>query len=177
MHIAQTIRALPEQERIQALADILTAAREAGAQGFGGRCGAAALAIQAVLFADQEDVAIAGALNAPLWERHQYAIGHVGVEDHEGWVWDLDAYPKGSDDIEHWGMLDEEDPDYQALAARFGETLSAIADDVAIFTLSEGELRASLGTEGRDTVERHLREAADAWSARRTVGRRGLRIG
>lgn len=97
--------ALTDDERLAVLG-------EAQLQGFGGECGAVAIAINKVLFNGRGR--LVAAVNAPLWERHEWFVGHVGVR-YRGVIWDAEGTFEGSEGIEEfraWGMLDPHDSDY-----------------------------------------------------------------
>lgn len=98
------------------VAAILKEAKGLGFEGFGGRCGEAAVAINRTLLDGKGT--LVGAFNAAFLD-HDRLIGHVAVR-HEGALWDADARPKGEEDIESWGMLDLDDPDYREAADEFG---------------------------------------------------------
>jgi hypothetical protein len=102
-----------------AVARVLGRALALGFAGFGGGSGEAAVAINRVLFAGRGT--LVGALNEAFLDRG-HMIGHVAVRA-LGPIWDGDACAKSFDDIEHWGMLDLEDEDYQDAARRVGFTL------------------------------------------------------
>ena len=99
-------RTLTDDQRL----DVLGEALDRGAQGWGGMCGAAARAMNRVLF-DGKGTLVA-AVNQHLWKRGR-PVGHIGIR-HRGIVWDLEGTYEG-DAIEEflaWGMLDPEDADY-----------------------------------------------------------------
>jgi len=81
-------------------------------EGFGGFCGDAAIKINNKVFDGKGRYVIAA--NKFIWEKHHSVVGHVAVE-HSGVYWDSDAEPKDREDIESWGMVDPEDPDYMDL--------------------------------------------------------------
>jgi len=81
-------------------------------EGFGGFCGDAAIKINNKVFDGKGRYVIAA--NKFIWEKHHSVVGHVAVE-HNGVYWDSDAEPKDREDIESWGMVDPEDPDYMDL--------------------------------------------------------------
>lgn len=87
---------------------VLRRAREAKFRGFGGECAEVAIAINDVLFND-EGILVA-AVNKWLWENEGRMVGHVAVE-WNGAYWDAEG-KKEWENIESWGMLDPEDPDY-----------------------------------------------------------------
>ena len=95
---------------------ILMEAKKLGFNGFGGECGEAAIAINDVIF-DGNGVLIA-AVNKAFFT-HGSFIGHVAVY-YNGIFWDADGVPKDETDVDHWGMLDYEDTDYQATASKCG---------------------------------------------------------
>lgn len=76
--------------------------------GFGGECAETAIAINDVLF--NGEGRIVAAVNKWLWESERRMVGHVAVE-YGDMYWDAEGQ-KNWEDIESWGMLDEEDPDY-----------------------------------------------------------------
>ncbi len=80
-------------------------------EGFSGVCAEAAVAINNVLF-DGEGTLVA-AVNKYLWEKDGRMIGHVAVYyEPDGSYWDTEG-EKDWEEIESWGMLDPEDPDYE----------------------------------------------------------------
>lgn len=87
---------------------VLRRAREAKLRGFGGECAEVAIAINDVLFND-EGILVA-AVNKWLWENEGRMVGHVAVEWNRSY-WDAEG-KKEWENIESWGMLDPEDPDY-----------------------------------------------------------------
>lgn len=95
---------------------IIQEANKKGFNGFSGYCGQAALLINECLFDNQQQ--LFACFNQSL-EQHQHHIGHVvcliDLPDASYFILDADAQLKSIDDIEHWGMLDFEDPDYQHL--------------------------------------------------------------
>lgn len=74
--------------------------------GFGGNCLAAAIAINRVEFNNEGK--IVAAVNRAMWNDRNRFLGHVAVE-HEGKYYDWDFEPKDWEEIESWGMLDEEE--------------------------------------------------------------------
>ena len=96
--------------------DILDIAQDEGFIGFGGRCGLAAIAINRVLFGGKAK--IVGVFNKT-FEEHGNSIGHIAVL-HDDIYWDADGQAKELSDIESFGMLDPEDPDYQEAAEALG---------------------------------------------------------
>lgn len=93
---------------------ILGLANTIGFHGTGGCCGAAALAINKLLFNDEGQILIAA--NKALFERDRRLVGHVGVLDENGVIWDAEQCYEGEegiDDFIEWGMIDPEDPEYQ----------------------------------------------------------------
>jgi hypothetical protein len=98
---------LTDEERL----DILGLAADEGMVSFSGGCGAVALAMREVLFDGQAEVV--AAVNRHLW-RQGRAVGHVGVRDLGGTIWDGEGTYEG-DAVEEflaWGMLDFSDPDH-----------------------------------------------------------------
>lgn len=79
-------------------------------QGFGGMCGKAAVEINEKVFLGKGRYV--AAVNKFLWNACDMVIGHFAVE-YDGTFWDADAEPKEGIDIESWGMVDPEDPDFK----------------------------------------------------------------
>lgn len=100
-------RPLTDEERL----DILGLAADEGMVSFSGGCGAVALAMREVLFDGQTE--IVAAVNRHLWAQ-DWPVGHVGVRDGNGAIWDGEGTYEG-DAIEEflaWGAVDPGDPDY-----------------------------------------------------------------
>jgi hypothetical protein len=100
-------RPLTDEERL----DILSLAADEGMVSFSGGCGAVALAMREVLFDGQAEVV--AAVNRHLWAQ-DWPVGHVGVRDGNGAIWDGEGTYEG-DAIEEflaWGAVDPGDPDY-----------------------------------------------------------------
>lgn len=95
---------------------ILEKARRAGFYGFGGLCGEAAVVINQEAF--EGHGRLVGAFNEAFLNAGQH-IGHVAVL-FGGKYWDSDGVPKELIDIESWGMLDADDPDYREQAEKLG---------------------------------------------------------
>jgi hypothetical protein len=123
---------------------VLLRAREMGFNGFGGLCGEAAVAINRVLFQGKGE--LVGAFNRAFLD-HEHLLGHIAVSVN-GVLWDADAQPKTMDDIEHWGMLDPHDPDYEEQAIAYGiEWNDETANDVQIVTFdSDAEVLKHFGS-------------------------------
>lgn len=82
--------------------------KSAKIDGFSGRCGMTAIAINKVLFGGN-GLYIAG-LNTYLMENHDRYVGHISVlYDNKYWDANGTIY---EEDLIAWGMLDHEDPDY-----------------------------------------------------------------
>lgn len=98
---------LSDEERL----DILGLAADEGMVSFSGGCGAVALAMREVLFDGQAEVV--AAVNRHLW-RQGRAVGHIGVRDLGGTVWDGEGTYEGNavEEFMAWGMLDFSDPDH-----------------------------------------------------------------
>jgi hypothetical protein len=94
--------------------DILQIARDQfGFHGDGGCCGAAALAINEVLFGNEAEIVMA--LNQSILDDDEDFVGHVGVLDKEGVIWDFRMVYVGAEGIEDfraWGMVGPDDPSY-----------------------------------------------------------------
>ncbi len=91
-------------------AEIKRAIRQLALDGFGGACFNAAQIINAEVFGGKGRIVAAA---NKFWLEKGRFIGHVAVLYNETY-WDADAKPKEWEDIEAWGMLDPEDPDYEA---------------------------------------------------------------
>jgi hypothetical protein len=81
----------------------------------GGACGAVAVAINDLLFGGTGT--FVGAFNSRLWHSFDhYFIGHIGVRDAHGSIWDAEGAFDDEDDMEEfraWGMIGpNEDPWY-----------------------------------------------------------------
>ena len=141
------------------IATILTHAKENGLNGFGGACGAAAVAINRVLFDGKAE--LVGAFNEALWEKGE-PLGHVAVI-HDDIVWDADGRPKSLEDFESFGMLDPEDPDYQQLAAKLGiEWDDEVANTAVLVTYDdEAEVLEWFDPAGLEKMEATLRAALE----------------
>lgn len=83
--------------------------------GMSGRCAAAAIAINEVLFAGKGGYW--AAYNRPLLEKAGAFWGHVVVQAPNGVLWDAEGETL-PENVEAWGMLDPEDLDY---ADMYGE--------------------------------------------------------
>lgn len=107
---------------MEALSDRLSAAQ---CNGFGGGCFSFASLAKTRWFPDRDDVKVVAAFNAYAYA-HGAVVGHAALElpdGHGGFVYlDGDGYPKAWEDIESWGMLDPEDPDWAEFAEDRGET-------------------------------------------------------
>lgn len=82
--------------------------------GFSGRCGAVAQAINEILFKSQGVLVMA--YNEPFMNRHASFIGHVAVKYRDRY-WDSEG-EVDFEDLLAWGMLDPHDLEY---AERFGD--------------------------------------------------------
>ena len=142
----------PEQ-----IAAILTHARQNGLKGFGGACGAAAVAINRVLFDGQAE--LVGAFNEALWEKGE-PLGHVAVI-HDDIVWDADGRPKDIEDLESFGMLAPDDEDYQKLATKLGIAWDdEVANTAIVVTYDEeSELLDWFDPAGLEEMEAILRRS------------------
>jgi hypothetical protein len=156
------------EQRLEAVATILAAAREDGFEGFGGNCFAAAIALNRVLFGGKGTL-VAGLNEFFLAKGHP--IGH-GAVLHDGIYWDADGRPKDADDIESWGMLDHLDPDWIAAARRYRARLTeARASEAAVFEMNdELEMMELAGHDVGEaaTLEMLLDAAAAKWLAARS---------
>ena len=96
--------------------EILAVAKDLGLTFGGGLCGKVALAIRDVLF--DESTQILAVANKSLWDSGRF-VGHVGVLEEDGTVWDSSGsyFGEGMEDFRSWGMLDPYDSDYWGDAA------------------------------------------------------------
>ena len=137
--------------------------RAAQLEGFGGRCGRVAIAINRVVFGDKGRYVVATNM-AITKHRGRLFVGHVVVE-WKGKLFDATGVIGDESEVESWGMVDHTDPDYDYLTedqALDGQ-LHYIDDVHPSRTAQEKAIEA--GTRGqcplRD-VERALREAMSA---------------
>ena len=137
---------------------VLELAYEFGFKGFGGRCAAAAMAINRVLFQGKGSLVIA--VNEALWSKGRF-VGHVVVE-YGGVYWDADAKPKSQSDIDDWGDVSG-DAYYKLVAKEFGiRWTKKRASTTALFILdSESEL--SFGHDEVDEFSGTLKLALQAF--------------
>ena len=116
---------LPRTERLQAIESVMALARAEGIRGMSGECGELAVAMKRVLFAGEAQI-IAGLNTA--FEKHGHLIGHfaVRIDDEEYGCLNLDerGIPVADDNIESWGMLDENDSEVAHQAQDLGFTLT-----------------------------------------------------
>lgn len=147
--------------RLKHVLAALKLANDRGMHGFSGDCGAAAIAINRVLFDGKAE--IVAALNMEFASRGRW-IGHVAVRlDHPtlGLIYlDADAKVKPADQVENWGMLDAEDPDHIEAAAEAGITWTdEAAEAVTMRVVNEDEIHTHLPTDDLDRLETLLRAA------------------
>ena len=113
--------------------DILQIARDKlGFHGTGGCCGNAALAINEVLFDNQGKIVMA--LNNTLLQRDEDFVGHVGVLDEDGVIWDADTVyvgKEGFEDFRDWGMVGPDDPEYGVTEEEAQDAEVYIFDDLS----------------------------------------------
>lgn len=110
----------------------------AGMRGFGGNCFQAAIDINNQFFNGEGEYVLA--YNKAFMD-HGVLYGHAAVL-HDGVYWDADGKPKEVYDIESWGMLDEDDPDYIDLAKELGFVFDEnTAYDVGMKVVDENTLR------------------------------------
>lgn len=99
---------------------IIQEAKKNGFKGFAGNCAQAAIIINECLFDNSQT--IFASFNKAL-EQKDYYIGHVAclveLDQNDYFIIDSDAKIKSIEDIEHWGMLDSEDIDYQKLFKKY----------------------------------------------------------
>lgn len=137
--------------------------RAARLDGFGGRCGRVAIAINRVLFGGEGRYVVA---TNPHITKHRgkMFMGHVVVE-WKGRLFDATSGIDDEHEIESWGMVDHTDPDYDYLTEE--EALDGqlhYIDDLYPSRAAQ-ERAIETGTRGscplRD-VERALREAMES---------------
>jgi hypothetical protein len=132
---------------------ILAEAYDLGLRGHGGECGAAAMAMNEVLFGGKGKYV--AALNMKIL-RDGFVVGHIGVL-HDGIIWDVDGTfedDEGFEDFLEWGMVGPED---------YGLTDDE-AQDAKILYPTKGEMLASLPPGQKEKVRRYasiLRAAAE----------------
>lgn len=138
--------------------------RAAHLDGFGGRCGRVAIAINRVVFDNKGRYVVA---TNPAISKHQGQLfmGHVVVE-WKGRLFDATGIIGDEHDVEAWGMVDHTDPDYDYLTedqANDGQ-LHYIDDVYPSRAAQEKAIEAGTGTPWGQKcplhdVERSLREA------------------
>lgn len=118
---------------------ILRIAEELGFRGFNGRCAAAAMAINRVLFQNKGVYVIA--VNEYLWTHHKHFAGHVLVRFNDV-LWDADGRPKTMNDIDDWGDLKVDIGFYKGKFKEYGARWSEKrSSETGIFELeSENEI-------------------------------------
>ena len=106
-YLEKELSAPQTQEDLDIVFQIL---EKAEIEGFSGHCAEAAIAINNVLF--NGEGTLVAAVNKYLWETKGRMIGHVVVYyEPDSSYWDTEG-EKNWEEIESWGMLDHEDPDY-----------------------------------------------------------------
>jgi len=143
---------LTDEDRI----DAIQVANHLGFHGTGGCCGAAALAINNVLFDGKGKIIVA--TNNAILERDGNLFGHVGILDKNGIIWDSEREyyyhrQEGIDDFKEWAMLDPEDPDYDVTEEE--------ANDVSIITLSKEDAEDQFQKCPHADLEKILRKAVE----------------
>ena len=136
--------------------------RAAQLEGFGGRCGRVAIAINHVVFGGKGRYVVAtnSTINA---HRGRLFIGHVVVE-WKGRLLDATGIIDDEHEVESWGMVDHTDPDYDYLTEEqaLDGQLHYIDDTYPSRAVQERVIET--GTRGQCSlrdVERALREATD----------------
>jgi hypothetical protein len=134
--------------------------RAAQLEGFGGRCGRVAIAINRVVFADKGRYVIA---TNPAINKHRGRLfmGHVAVE-WKGRLFDANGIIDDEDTMESWGVVDHADSDYAYLTEDQAQDGQLHYIDDLFQSHAAQEKAIETGTRGqcplRD-VERALREA------------------
>ena len=122
--------------------------------GMGGLCGQAAVAINRTIFGGRGQ--LVGCFNDAFYYQADRMTGHVAVLM-DGIYWDADATPKTRDDIESWGMLDVEDPDYKEFADEYSiEWNDETANAVVWVEMVESDVLAAFGNDKLESMMRHL---------------------
>lgn len=142
---------------------IVQEAKKNGFNGFSGYCGQAAILLNQCLFDNSQT--LFGVFNQALAD-NEHHIGHVAclvdLPDGSYFILDADAQVKTIDDIEHWGMLDSQDSDYQHL---FDNYLIEKSDNnfesVAQFTLTEDFIKEHFDTSHMNEQKQVLLQAID----------------
>ena len=136
--------------------------RAAQLEGFSGRCGRVAIAINRVVFGDKGRYVIATNPHISEHEKRMF-MGHVVVEWKKR-LFDATGVIDDEDTVEAWGMVDPHDPDYEFLTedeAHDGQ-LHYIEDLFPSRAAQEKAIES--GTRGRcplRDVERALQSAMD----------------
>lgn len=128
------VNKLSDEDRLNAIG----AAADSGLSGMGGDCGAAAIAINRVLFNNK--ASYVAAVNWLIWEKTKKIIGHVGVE-HNGVIWDWEGTfddEEAREQFLSWGML--EVGDYPELLTNETEAM-----DAKIIPVTEQDIINSFG--------------------------------
>lgn len=134
--------------------------RAARLEGFGGRCGRVAIAINRVVFGDKGRYVVA---TNPAISKHRgrLFVGHVAVE-WKGRLFDATGLIDDEDTMESWGMVDHTDPDYVYLTEDQASDGQLHYIDDLFRSRAAQEKAIEIGTRGqcplRD-VARALREA------------------
>ena len=126
-------RELTDEQRLQ----ILGHAKEEGLSGWGGECGEVAIAINELLFGGRGQ--LVAAINVPMWKIFDRLVGHVGVRDANGSIWDADGTYDDEEDKEEfraWGMVDPDDDDFDVSEEE--------AYEAEIVEMSKEQVRQSL---------------------------------
>jgi hypothetical protein len=137
--------------------------RAAQLEGFSGRCGRVAIAINSILFDNKGRYVVA---TNPAINKHrgQLFMGHVVVEWKKR-LFDATGVINDEDTIESWGMVDHTDPDYDYLTEDEANDGQLHYIDDLFRSRAEQEKAIEVGTRGqcplRD-VEKALREAMES---------------
>jgi hypothetical protein len=105
--------------------------------GWGGRCGQAAIELNHKIFNGKGKYIVA--VNKFLWDFESEFIGHVAIK-YNNQLWDADGLTN-MEKLESWGMVDEHDPDY---TGKFGWTTES-AYEVEIMEMTEDQIKHWLG--------------------------------
>lgn len=150
--LEQKLEQITSDPEVSDILYLIGEAKKEGLDGFGGECGAAAIAINNALFEGKGK--LVGAFNKAFYEKGMW-IGHVAVSlehpVHGNYYLDGDAQVKDVSLIDSWGMLDPDDPDYAERAQEAGiEWNDHTANEVVMVTLTEAEIAQHLPSDNLD---------------------------
>jgi hypothetical protein len=154
VHLSGMKKLMPNE-----ISEILSLASDMGFRGFGGKCGASAIAINRVLFKNKGVFVIA--VNETLWDAKKHFAGHVVVK-FENHHWDSDGRPKSQSDIDDWGDLSD-DLYYKEIAKEYGlRWTKKQASETVLFEL-ENEAELPFGHEDAEDLCQILSKALNLY--------------